>query len=131
MFHWEVLFISLQGAGKFFVEVEYSNEFFFRIILIISELLYTITNRKILSRTQKKSLEKWTNTPYAIRYNSFITCCGDDDKKSLKRANLKKKNVLKDEYYVKNMVKNSSTLTLIQLNHPTESQPKSAVKFSF
>ena len=42
MFHWEVLFISLQGAGKFFVEVEYSNEFFFRIILIISELLCSI-----------------------------------------------------------------------------------------
>ena len=42
MFHLGVLFISLQGAGKIFVEVEYSNEIFFRIILIISELLCSI-----------------------------------------------------------------------------------------
>ena len=45
------------------------------------------------------------------------------------RANLKKTLIFILVFEVSKA--HESTLTLIQLNHPTESQPESAVKFSF
>ena len=96
MFHWEggFIFQPPRRSKNFWWEWSTPMNFFFvsYLLLVNCSALYNNQPKKFKAAPKKKSLEKWTSTPYAIRHNSFsITCCGDDDKKSLKRANLKKR----------------------------------------